>query len=95
MGEGYGCSKLCSTLATTIKFIHSCCCTTSDTCKEAFLYIRLRVTPLYSIDRSQRTVHNSWVIMHAFHVIIIVHRRLEGFVRRNSTASAVSRIGTI
>ena len=30
---------------------------TSD--KEAFLCIRLRMTPQYSIDRSQRTVHNS------------------------------------
>eukprot|EP00731_Ephydatia_muelleri_P012435 Em0006g1329a len=29
--------------------------------KEAFLCIRLRMTPRYSIDRSQRTVHNSWV----------------------------------
>ena len=38
---------------------------TSD--KEAFLCIRLRMTPQYSIDRSQRTVHNSWVIMHALH----------------------------
>ena len=36
---------------------------TSD--KEAFLCIRLRMTPQYSIDRSQRTVHNSWVTMHA------------------------------
>ena len=39
---------------------------TSD--KEAFLCIRLRMTPQYSIDRSQRTVHNSWVTMHALHV---------------------------
>ena len=30
---------------------------TSD--KEPFLCIRLRMTPQYSIDRSQRTVHNS------------------------------------
>ena len=38
MGEGYGFSNFqCSTLATAIKFIHSC---TSD--KEAFLYIRLK-----------------------------------------------------
>ena len=42
------------------------CPCTSD--KEAFLYIRLRMTPQYSIDRSQRTVHNSWVTMHALHV---------------------------
>ena len=39
---------------------------TSD--KEAFLCIRLRMTPQYSIDRSQRTVHNSCVTMHALHV---------------------------
>ena len=46
MGEGYGCCNFqCS-------FIHSCSCSTSD--KEAFLYIRLRMTPQYSIDRSQR-----------------------------------------
>ena len=36
--------------------------------KEAFLCIRLRMTPQYSIDRSQRTVHNSWVTMYALHV---------------------------
>ena len=36
--------------------------------EEAFLCIRLRMTPQYSIDRSQRTVHNSWVTMHALHV---------------------------
>ena len=35
---------------------------TSD--KEAFLCIRLRMTP----DWSQRTIHNSWVTMHALHV---------------------------
>ena len=60
MGEGYGCSNFqCSTLASAIKFIHSCRRAaivafffTSD--KEAFLYIRLRITPQYSIDRSQR-----------------------------------------
>ena len=39
---------------------------TSD--KEAFLCIRLRMTPQYSIDRSQRIVHNSWVTMHDLHV---------------------------
>ena len=39
---------------------------TSD--KEVFLCIRLRMTPQYSTDRSQRTVHNSWVTMHALHV---------------------------
>ena len=44
----------------------SLCQRTSD--KEAFLCIRLRMTPQYSIDRSQRTVHNSWVTMHALHV---------------------------
>ena len=50
MGEGYGCSNFqCSN---AIKFIHSCRRCTSD--KEAFLYIRLRMTPQYSIDRSQR-----------------------------------------
>ena len=43
MGEGYG-------VATSIKFITVA--GTSD--KEAFLYIRLRMTPQYSIDRSQR-----------------------------------------
>ena len=61
MGEGYGCSNFqCSTLATTIKFSMQagCHCVksslyfTSD--KEAFLYIRLRMTPQYSTDRSQR-----------------------------------------
>ena len=51
MGEGYGYSNFqCSPNA--IKFIHSCNRSTSD--KEAFLYIRLRMTPQYSIDRSQR-----------------------------------------
>ena len=62
MGEGYGCSNYqCSTLANAIKFIHSCrraaivSKVASD--KEAFLYIRLRMTPQYSIDRSQRIVH--------------------------------------
>ena len=63
MGEGYGCSNFqCSTLANAIKLIHSCrraaivskvaFLYTSD--KKAFLYIRLRMTPQYSIDRSQR-----------------------------------------
>ena len=50
MGEGYG-NFQCSTLANAIKLIQSCHCT-SD--KEAFLYIRLRMTPQHSIDRSQR-----------------------------------------
>ena len=50
MGEGYGCSNFqCSTLHTQL--LAGCRCT-SD--KEAFLYIRLRMTPQYSIDRSQR-----------------------------------------
>ena len=75
MGEGYGCSNFqCSTLANAIKFN---CCRLGRGCncvksiaflKEACLYIRLRITPQYSIDRSQRTVHNSWVTMHALHV---------------------------
>ena len=58
MGEGYGCSNIqCSTIANAIKLIHSCrraaiVSCTSD--KEAFLCIRLRMTPQYSIDRSQR-----------------------------------------
>ena len=56
MGEGYGCSNFqCSTLANAIKFhtqLQAGCRCTSD--KEAFLYIRLRMTPQYSIDRSQR-----------------------------------------
>ena len=38
-------------VANAIKFIHSC----RD--KEAFLYIRLRMTPQYSIDRSQRYMY--------------------------------------
>ena len=41
---------------------------TSD--KEAFLCIRLRMTPQFSIDRSQR---NSWVTMHALHVADPLH----------------------
>ena len=51
MGEGYG-NFQCSTLANAIKFIHMQLQITSD--KEVFLYIRLRMTPQYSIDRSQR-----------------------------------------
>ena len=70
MGEGYGCSNFqCSTLENAIKFIHSCRrAAVVHQIRKAFLYIRLRMTPLYSIDRSQRTVHNSWVTMHALHV---------------------------
>ena len=50
MGEGYGCSNFQrSTLHTQLQT--GCRCT-SD--KEAFLYIRLRMIPQYSIDRSQR-----------------------------------------
>ena len=62
MGEGYGCSNFqCSTLANAIKFIHSCRRLHYTSDKEAFLYIRLRMTPQYSIlDRSQRRT-NSWV----------------------------------
>ena len=74
MGEGYGCSNFqCSTLANAIKFIHSyrraaIASIVASSDKEAFLYIRLRITPQYSVDRSQRPVHNSWVTMHALHV---------------------------
>ena len=49
MGEGYGCSNFqCSRAAIVSKVAFF----TSD--KEAFLYIRLRMTPQYSIDKSQR-----------------------------------------
>ena len=55
MGEGYGCSTIqCSTLANAIKLIHRAAIVSCTSDKEAFLCIRLRMTPQYSIDRSQR-----------------------------------------
>ena len=50
MGEGYGCGNFHFALQLQLNSyipLH-----VSD--KEAFLYIRLRMTPQYSIDRSQR-----------------------------------------
>ena len=61
MGKGYGCSNFqCSTQATAIKFIHSC--------RRAAVVHQIRKPFCNSIDGSQRTVHNSWVTMHALHV---------------------------
>ena len=54
MEEGYGCSNFqCSTLAATIKFIHSCRWA-AIVSKVAFFLHQIRMTPQYSIDRSQR-----------------------------------------
>ena len=64
MGEGYGCSNFqCSTLATE-NYIH----TTVEGGMPFFFTsdkVHVHLTPQYSIDRSQRPVHNSW---HALHV---------------------------
>ena len=53
MGEGYGCSNFQWQMQLNSYIVAGRLLCTSD--KEAFLYIRLRMT---SIDRSQRTVHN-------------------------------------
>ena len=61
MGEGYGFSAHTQLQPST-----------SD--KEAFLYIRLRMTPpIFNRQVTKEkgltcTVHNSWVTMHAVHV---------------------------
>ena len=61
-GGGGSAAAAAATADCSQKFVIVSKVFTSD--KEAFLCIRLRMTPQYSIDRSQRTVHNSWVTMH-------------------------------